>query len=133
MSGDGAVVAEADVAGQGEHFGGRVLDHARVGSVIERALIYALRVWQQIDRRDQIDQVFLALAVPGASQKVYAMVEPGNRLAMGGMFSGMPDPLVVPEPPLLVRRADLDRQETINRLRAELKRRFAAANMVHEG
>lgn len=131
---DGSVVAEAAVGGQGEHFGGSVVADWRVGSVIEQALDYAQQVWQQIDRREEVDQVLLAVAVPEAQQKVYAMTEPGNRLSMGGLMGGgMPHVLVAPEPPLLARRADLQRPETVARLRAELKRRFAAADMLHEG
>lgn len=131
---DGGVVAEGAVGGQVEHFGSSVVADWRVNSVIEQALGYALSVWQRIDRDDSVDQVLLAVAVPEAPQKVYAMSEPGNRLSMGGLMGGgIPHVLVAPEPPLLARRADLRRAETVAQLRAELKRHFAAANMLHAG
>jgi hypothetical protein len=44
----------------------------------------------------------------------------------------MPDLLVAPNPPLLARREDLGSPDIANRLRAELRRRFAAEGGVQE-
>lgn len=41
--------------------------------------------------------------------------------------------LTAPEQPLVVRRADLTSGETVNRLRAEIKRTFAGHGAVYEG
>ena len=129
---DGAVLAEGPVGGQGQFFGTSIVLHDRVPEVIQRSLHFAQAVWQTIDRRDEVAQVFVAIAVPEAGQKIYALVEPGNQLSMGG-YGRLPQVLVAPEPPLLVRRQDLLAPELTERLRAALQRRFQAAGAVHGG
>lgn len=128
---DGAVVAEAPVGGSQQNFGGSVVMHDRVGQAIERAAAFALAVWQRIDRRDDVQQALIVASVPEAEYKVYALVEPVGSMSMGSM--GRPAVLIAPATPLLVRREDLAGEETVERLRAEIKRRFAADNAVHTG
>ncbi|WP_210493214.1 hypothetical protein [Patulibacter sp. SYSU D01012] len=94
--------------------------------MIGRAAEFARRVWEEIDRQDRVAQVLVLLAVPDAQYKTYAMADPGNSLQMGGVLGGRGQLLTAPEEPLTVRRRDLGHPDTIDRLRAELKRRFAA-------
>ena len=128
----GAILAEGAVgASQGSHAGSLVLAE-RVIEVISRSAAFAEQVWARIDRRDEVRQVLAVVAVPGAQGKVYAPRElTGNTLRLGHTFS-MPNLLVAPDPPLLVRREDLATADVANRLRAELRRRFAAEGGVQE-
>jgi hypothetical protein len=130
---DGAVVAEGVVARTSEHFSGSTVAESRVLDVIGQAGRFAHLVWGEVDRREQVDQVLVMAAVPEATYKSYATVEPGNRMSMGGMMGGMPHVLIAPAQPVVVRRADLTSGETVNRLRAEIKRAFAAHGAVYEG
>lgn len=127
---DGAVVAEGPVGGSGQFFGGMMVMHDRVLEVIERSLRFAELVWQRIDTRDEVQQVLVKTALPEAAQKVYALAEPGNRMTAGGLGK-LPNILIVPQTPLVLRRQDLGRPETWERLRAELRRRFQAADAVN--
>lgn len=100
--------------------------------VISHSAAFAEHVWSRIDRRHEVRQVLALVAVPGAQDKVYAPRElTGNTLQMGHTFS-MPNLLVAPEPPMLLRREDLANPDVANRLRAELRRRFAAEGGVQE-
>ena len=56
-----------------------------------------------IDTRGDVDQMLLSAAVSGANGKSYSFEEPGNRVSMGSSHS-VPDLVVVPAQPLLVRR-----------------------------
>jgi hypothetical protein len=129
---NGGILAEGAVgAGQGTFAGSQVVAD-RVVEVISRSAAFAEQVWRQIDRRDEARQVLALVAVPGAQGKVYVPRElTGNTLHMGHTFS-MPSLLVSPEQPLIVRREDLASSDVANRLRAELRRRFAAEGGVQE-
>lgn len=128
----GAILAEGAVGASQGSFAGSQIVADRVIEVISRSADFAERVWSRIDRRDEVRQVVALMAVPGAQGKVYVTRElTGNTLQMGHTFS-MPNILVAPHPPLLVRREDLAGAELANRLRAELRRRFAAEGGVHE-
>ena len=129
---DGAILAEGAVgASEGSHAGSLVLAD-RVIEVIGRSASFAEQVWARIDRRDEVRQVLALVAVPGAQGKVYApRALTGNTLRLGHTFS-MPDLLVAPNPPLLARREDLGSPDIANRLRAELRRRFAAEGGAQE-
>jgi len=112
---DGAVLGDGDVAGTGM-LGGSVLLADRVLDVLDRSARFALATWDLVDRRDEVRHAQLVVAVPGSCSRVYATTAPGNSLAMGNMFGV--DLIVVPEPPLLVRREDVARPDTLERLRA---------------
>ena len=123
---DGSVVAEGPVGSDERGFGGSVVMADRAREVIERAVVFAEAVWQRIDRRDEVRDVYLACAVPEATHKVYALEPTGSALSMG--MNG-PRVLVVPEPPLAARRADLS--GAVERLQAELHRGFELLRAVH--
>jgi hypothetical protein len=73
-----------------------------------------------------VRDVFVACAVPEATQKLYALEPVGNSVRMP---MSMPQVLVVPDPPLRTRRADL--AAVVDRLEAELHRAFEVAGAVH--
>lgn len=127
---DGAVVAEAPVGAEGGLLGGSAVMHDRAREVIVRSLAFADAVWRRIDTRDEVRDVFVATAVPEASSKVYATEPIGNSMSMGGLGQ-MPHVLIAPESPLRVRRADLSRADTVDRLQAELHRPFEIEGAVH--
>jgi hypothetical protein len=128
----GAILAEGVVGASQGSFAGSQVVAERVIEVISRSAALAEQVWARIDRRDDVRQVLALVAVPSAQGKVYVTRElTGNTLQMGHTFS-MPNLLVAPDQPLLVRREDLASPDLANRLRAELRRRFAAEGGVQE-
>jgi hypothetical protein len=129
---NGGILAEGAVgARQGHHAGSQVVAD-RIVEVIGRGAAFAEQVWSRIDRRDEVRQVLALVAVPGAQGKVYAPRElTSNTLRLGHSFS-TPNLLIAPESPLLARREDLGGADFANRLRAELRRRFAGDGGVQE-
>lgn len=108
--------------------GGSVVMSDRARVIMDRAAAFAEAVWQRIDIRDEVRQVFLACAVPEAEHKVYALEPVGSSMSMP---MSMPHILVAPDPPLDVRRADLCKPETLDRLQAMLRRGFEVEGAVH--
>jgi hypothetical protein len=132
---DGAVTAEGPVGGRRDataSLGWMVVMHDRIPEVVSQGLRFTEAVWRAIDTRGDIDQVLLAAAVSGANGKSYSFAEPGNRVSMGSSQS-VPDVIVVPRHPLLVRRQDLTLPDNATRLQAEVRRRFEAAGAVNIG
>lgn len=123
---DGSVVGEGPVDGDEYAFGGMVVMADRAREAMDRTLAFAEAVWQRIDTRDEVLDVFVACAVPEAQHKVYALQAPGNSLSQGW---GLPHLLVVPEAPLRVRRADL--ADAVTPLEAELHRAFELQRAVY--
>lgn len=129
---NGGILAEGAVGASQGSFAGSQVVAGRMTEVIGRSAAFAETVWARIDRRDEVRQVLALVAVPGAQGKVYVTRElTGNTLQMGHTFS-IPNLLVAPDRPLLVRREDLATADVANRLRAELRRRFAAEGAVQE-
>jgi len=129
---NGAILAEGAVGASQGSFAGSQVVADRVVEVVGRSAAFAESIWSRIDRRDEVRQVLALVAVSGAQGKVYAPRElTGSTLQMGHTFS-MPNLLIAPDQPLLVRREDLASAELANRLRAELRRRFAAEGAVQE-
>lgn len=126
---DGAIAGEGSVSGdQSNHgFGGMVVMADRARDVIRRSLAFAELAWKRIDQRDEVRQVLVAAAVPNAEQKSYATQAPGNTMSMA---MSMPELLVVPPAPLVLRRADLASDQTVDRLQAELRRGFELGRAV---
>jgi hypothetical protein len=129
------VIAEGPVGGSKDataSLGWMVVMHDRIPGAVSQGLRFTEAVWHAIDTRGDIDQVLLAAAVSGANGKSYSFEEPGNRVSMGSSHS-VPDLIVVPAQPLLVRRQDLTLPENATRLQAEIRRRFEAAGAVNPG
>lgn len=126
VAADGAVVVEVDVGGS-DHWGSSRVDPERLTEGIRRAGGFALRVWERVDRRDDVSQVAAAVAIPDAQHKVFGPSTSSSSISMG---SSLPALVVVPEPAAVVRRADVAAEDLVRRLAAELRRVFADAGAV---
>jgi len=124
----GEVVVEVDVATSSRNFASTLIDPARVEQGLRAAVSFAEAVWQRIDQRGEIQDVAAVIAIPGAQQHVWDNGHEGNSISMGS--HRMPDVAIAPEPALILRRADLARDETVTRLVAELRRVFADNNAI---
>jgi hypothetical protein len=109
-----------------------VVMHDRIPEAISQGLRFTEAVWRAIDTRGDIEQVLHVAAVSGANGKSYSFEEPVNRVSMGSSQS-LPDLIVVPAQPLLVRRQDLTRPDNATRLQAEVRPCFEAAGAVNTG
>jgi hypothetical protein len=123
---DGAIVCEVDVGGDGQLAGTRV-DSGLLAGGIQSAGAFALRVWERIDGREEVQQVAVAVAVLDAQYKVFDLPPNATSYSMG---MSMPSTVVVPEPPSLVRRAEIGGDQLAKRLVAEVRRAFADAGAV---
>jgi hypothetical protein len=74
-----------------------------------------------------VQQVAVALTIPEAQHKVFGKATDKNTLSMGW---GLPQTVAVPDPPAIVRRAEVGGEALATRLVAEVKRVFADANAV---
>jgi hypothetical protein len=126
---DGAVVAEGRVGGQSQFFGETQVASVPLAETIAGAGRFALDCWGLIDERGDVRQAALAIAIPEAQSRVFTTEEPGN--SMPGGASSLPQVLVVPDPPVVVRREDVASETTVNRLVAEVKRAFSDAGAIY--
>lgn len=129
---DGAVMTEGPVGGGDTSpgsLGWMVVMHDRIPEVIARGLAFTEEAWRTIDTRGEIDQVFVGAAIANANSKTYSFHEPGGRVSTS--MHGLPELLVVPDAPLLLRRQDLLRPENATRLQAEVRHRFETAGAVN--
>jgi hypothetical protein len=127
---DGAVVSETGVGGTARFMGHMVVMHDRIPEAVTRGLRFTAEVWGTLDTRSDIGQFLLAAAIPAANSKAYSFREPGNSVSQGGLH-GLPDLLVVPAEPLVVRRQDLELADNAARLQAEIRHRYEAAGAVN--
>jgi hypothetical protein len=110
--------------------GWMVVLHDRLPEVISQALRFTEEVWRALDARRDIDQTYLGAAVDRANGKSYSFQVPQGRVSMGSSM-GLPELIVVPDEPLLVRRQDLTSPENATRLQAEIRHRFEVAGAVN--
>ena len=133
VAADGSVVAEGTAGadrGDATSLGWMVVLHDRLPGVISTALRFADEVWRALDARRDIGQTYLGVAVDRANGKSYSFHEPEGRVSMGTSM-GLPELIVVPDGPLLVRREDLTSAENATRLQAEIRHRFEVAGAVN--
>ena len=128
---NGEIVAEASVAGDDQNFGSMRVVPERLEQAIRSAIAFAESVWQRVDARGEVQEVAVTVAIPGAQHRSWGAGRGGSSISMGGMFS-MPETAIAPQPALVIRRADLARDETIARLVAEMRRVFVDAGAVDE-
>lgn len=120
---DGAIVAEAAVSKSGL-FGSSVIEAPKVRDAITRACAFAAEAWARIDRRDDIRDLAVTVAIPDASMKVYSDTEfSGSSLRMGSGLGG-PAVIVAPQPARLARREALGSPELTDLLAAEVRHAF---------
>lgn len=121
----GEILVEGSVAGDDPNFGASRINPERLSTLVERTGAFASGVWRKIDPRGEVQQVTAAVGIPEANTKVYGRpTTPSTSLAMGGAMR-LPSTVVVPEPALIVRRADVEREELRERLVASVKRAYA--------
>jgi hypothetical protein len=124
----GEILAEAAAAGSGSLGSMRIVPE-RVEAAVRSALAFAELAWRRIDGRNEVQEVAATVAVPHAQNLSWGPDRDGTSISMGGMFS-MPATAIAPTPPVILRRADLARNETVTRLVAELERVFVDAGAV---
>lgn len=120
---DGSIAAEVDVGGD-SMMGGTRVDSALLGRGIEDVGLFALAVWNAIDRREEVQQVAVAVAILDAQHKVFDLAPDATSYSMGMQT---PATVVVPEPPAVVRRGEVAGAELAQRLVAEARRVFTDA------
>lgn len=128
---NGEIVAEASVAGDDQNFGSMRVVPERLEEAIRSAIAFAESVWQRVDPRGQVEEVAAMVAIPEAQHRSWGRGRGGSSISMRGMFS-MPETAIAPKPALVVRRADLARDETVTQLVAEMRRVFVDAGAVDE-
>lgn len=123
---DGAVMCEVDVSGE-DAFGSSRINPERLRAGITASGSFAIGVWGAIDEREEVQQVAVCISIPEAQYKVFGVAISQSSISMGW---GLPQVVSVPEPPAVIRRADVDGEEFASRLVAEVKRVFADAGAV---
>jgi hypothetical protein len=120
---DASIAVEIDVGGGGNMAGTRV-DSALLARGIEDVGSFALTVWQAIDPREEVQQVAVAVAILDAQHKVFDLAPDTTSYTIG---MRTPATVLVPEPPIIVRRGEVASAELARRLVAEARRVFADA------
>lgn len=129
----GAVLLEHTVSVADERsFGQQRVDPERLGELVGRAAVYSLAVWDRIDAREEVQQVAVTLGLAGASQLRFGSGSASGSGSMFGTGARLPETLVVPEPPLIMRRSDLSGEQLKRRVLAEVRQRYADANALAE-
>lgn len=123
---EGAIFCEVDVGGDGQLAGTRV-DSVLLARGIQNVGAFALGVWERIDQREEVQQAAGAVAIIDAQHKVFDL-PPDARIYSMGM--SMPATVVVPESPVIVRRAEVSGEQLARRLVAEVRRVFADAGAI---
>jgi hypothetical protein len=98
-----------------------------LASGIQNVGAFALGVWERIDQREEVQQLAVAVAILDAQHKVFDLAPDARSYSMG---MSMPSTVAVPEPPVLVRRAEVSGEQLGKQLVAELRRRFADAGAI---
>ncbi len=129
IAADGAVVTTVDVAGD-DQFGSMRVDPTRLEDGIRRSGEFARAVWAALDEGEDVQQVAVAVGIPEAQHKVFGVSTGSDSISMGSF--GMPQTVLVPEPPAVIRRADVGGAELTRRLVAEVRRVFADAGAVEK-
>ena len=111
-------------------FSHALIDPDRLGALIARSGVFAADALSLIDRSDQVSQLCCAVGIPGANQRIYGLAS-GSSLSMGGM-THLPAAVIAPEPPALIRRADLGSPVMVDLLRASVERVFRDAGATSE-
>ncbi len=126
---NGSILFVSDVAGS-DQFASMRVDPRRLEDAIRRAGSFAHSIWALIDDREEVQQVAVAVAIPDAQRKVFGASTGGSTLSMGSY--GMPQNVLVPEPAVVVRRAEVGGEELARRLVAEVRRVFTDAGAVEQ-
>jgi hypothetical protein len=123
---DGAVACHIDVGGDDELAGSRI-DPTLLKAGIRRVGAFALGAWERIDRREAVQQVAACVAILDAQYKVFGLPTGASSYSLG---MTLPQTVIVPEQPAIVRRADIAGEALADRLVAEVRRHYADAGAV---
>lgn len=123
---DGAITSEVDIGGD-DQLGGMRVDPDRLATGVRGVGELALRLWERIDRREAVQQVAVAVAIPEAQHKVFGLPTGATGWSVG---MSLPGTIVVPDPPVIVRRADVAGDELARRIVAEIRRIYVDAGAV---
>jgi hypothetical protein len=123
---DGAITCEVDIGGD-DQLGGMRVDPDRLGAGVRSVGEFGLRVWERIDRREAVQQVAVAVAIPEAQHKVFGLPTGTTGSSMG---MSLPNLVVVPEPPIVVRRGEVAGDELARRVVAEVRQIYADAGAI---
>jgi hypothetical protein len=126
VASDGTIVCEIDVGGDGMLAGTRI-DSTLLARGIQSVGTFALATWEQVDRRDEVQQVAVAVAILDAQYKVFDLPPNATSYSMG---MTMPSTVIVPEPVAIARRGEIVGEELARRLVAEARRVFADAGAL---
>lgn len=123
---DGAIVVEG-IAASERGLGSMVIEAASVRGVLDRSCAFAQQAWERIDRRDDVRELAVTIAVPDSGMTVFSDSEfTGGSLSLGSGF-GSSAALVAPDPPLIARREDVGTAALADRLLAEVRQAFVLA------
>jgi hypothetical protein len=123
---DGAIACHIDVGGDDELAGSRI-DPTLLKTGTRRAGAFALGVWERIDPREAVQHVAVTVAILGAQYKVFGLPLGARSYSLG---TTLPETVLAPEPPVIIRRADISGEALADRLVAEVRRRYADAGAV---
>lgn len=126
VASDGTILCEIDIGGDGMLAGTRV-DSMLLARGIQNVGSFALRVWKEVDRRDEVQQVAIAVAILDAQHKVFDLAPDATSYSMA---MSTPATVIVPQPVAIIRRAEVAGEELAKRLVAEARRVFADAGAV---
>ena len=128
LASDGAVTAEVSASAEGT-MGGMAISYPRVERAITATCATAQDLWALLPSGDLIRQAAVTVGVPEANH---------HPLTLTGKVGGsmgiptVPEPLVAPEPAIVVRRAEVGTAEMNRRLAVSLKQGFADHGAVIE-
>lgn len=124
---DGAITVSGSVAADGM-LGGMVIDPGRLEELLANAGTAAKLIWDRIDTRGEVRQAAVVLAILNAEYVAYGASSSGS-VSMGGSIPGT---LLVPDPPPVVPRGQLDQQAITHQILAVTKRVFADAGRMQQ-
>ena len=129
MGADGAVCVEADVRAGGS-LGGMAISYPRVQQTLGAAGLLAQDLWSLSPQGDHVRRVAATVCAPDANH--HPLVLSGD--VGGGSMSvpTVPSPLVAPDPPLVVPRANVGTDELTRRLAVSIKQAFADHGAVQQ-
>jgi Domain of unknown function (DUF4062) len=126
VASDGAIVCEVDIGGD-DPLGGMRVDSGRLEEGIRRVGSFALTVWRRVDRREAVQQVAVSVVISDAQNKVLDLPTGATGWSVG---MSLPQIVHAPEPPIIVRRAEVDGDELARRIVAEIRRIYVDAGAV---
>jgi hypothetical protein len=118
---DGAILVSGSAASEDNFAGMRISPEALAGFLVSAGRSAQL-IWERIDARAEVGQVAVATCIPDAQHLAYG--GSGSSLSLAGTVPSM---VIVPDPPQVIPRPQLDQEATARQLQAAIRRVFADA------